>query len=253
MPRLESVNLKLERAREHRKAIDREISVFRASQLYPVRADIDSQTGEQIWRLDCEPEAPPRRIAQMVGDCLCNFRAALDHLAWELCSVPDRRTMFPIYDDPAKFSNSFSRLHDIGVEALALLVMTQPCFGLNHYRNSMLCALESLVNVDKHRYLHIISAGTLGAFWEPGSPTGAGPVVHEGPIHDKTVLARFTPDDVKTYFAPAISVAFAEGTLRSGGEIVQTLMGIDFTTCFTVDAFRSQFFPDAERFPAPDS
>jgi len=251
MSNLESVNLKLGRAREHRKAIDKELGDLRKHQAYPVLPEIDPETREQIWRMDGEPPPPPDRIAVLIGDCLYNFRCALDHLAWELSTKPDNRTMFPIFHDPGSFSNSFWRLHHMSTDVLAMLVATQPCYGRNPHRNRMLSALESLTNVDKHRHLHVIAAGTLGAFWAPGSPIHGEVFIYEGPIHDQTILARFPPNDVKVQFVPAVSVAFAEGALPDGGEVLQALMGIDDVTCLVVDSFRQQFFPSAEPFPRP--
>lgn len=257
MHELASVNLKLARAREHRYSIDAAIGDFRKSQLYPVRAEIDPDSREQVWRMDGEPQPPPERIAVLIGDCLYDFRCALDHLAWELVKVsggkPDNRVMFPIFTDAGKFSQGFRRIDQMSTDILALIVLTQPCYGWNPHRNRMLAALECLVNIDKHRHLHVISAATDGAFWNPGSPVADTVRIFEGPVHDGTELGRFPPDDVKLQFFPAIGVAFAEDALPSNGSVLQILMGIDDVTCLVVDSFRQRFFPSAESFPRPGS
>ncbi len=84
MSALDGVALKYTRAQEHLKAIQDSIKEFAKSDPYSVATEFDPDTGDKIWRVVGEPKIPPRRISVVIGDCLTNFRASLDYLAWQL-------------------------------------------------------------------------------------------------------------------------------------------------------------------------
>ena len=72
--------IKLERARSHLGEVRTAINDYLSTQPFRVEHDFDQATGEEIRRLRIETPIPPS-IAAVVGDCIHNARAALDHLA----------------------------------------------------------------------------------------------------------------------------------------------------------------------------
>ena len=223
MPDLSSVRLKLERAREHQKAVNDDVRRSLETPPYSVRPEIDSESGEQRWRVHGEPRIPDDNIALLAGDCLYDFRCALDHLVWQLGDMsgmqrPDR-TMFPLFDDPDRFLRiGFPRIRELKSEMLARITMSQPCYGWNRYFNTALCTLESLGNIDKHRHLNVLAASLGGALWAPSSPISGGrSFVDGGPVCDGTVIAIFPSDEVKVEFRILFTVAFGESQPMVGG------------------------------------
>jgi hypothetical protein len=110
----------------------------------------------------------PSHIPLLIGDCLTNFRASLDHLIFQLAtqyspSFTDKvRIQFPIATDPSTFAHQISGpLKHLSPEVLAAITHFQPfkavidgCPPNAH----PLKLLNDLVNVDKHRAVLIIPA-----------------------------------------------------------------------------------------------
>ena len=161
MSRLDGVRLKLDRRREHYEEIVSLIKVFAQTNPFNLVAEIDGQNGEKIWLVDGQPSAPPLRMSVLVGDCLINYRAALDHLAWQLVLVngeeTTKRTMFPISDDADRYRTSgIPRLRGISSAAVEKIESYEPCFGANEWRNRNLTGLETFVTtrIDTFMLLH---------------------------------------------------------------------------------------------------
>lgn len=69
------------------------------------------------------PFQPDAEWSVVIGDCIQNLRAALDHVAWSLTPVDIRtsfpkRPQFPIFDDyQAYIERGQSRIRDIDPKA----------------------------------------------------------------------------------------------------------------------------------------
>src|SRR5215212_2123864 len=75
--------LKLERANEHFEEIGTLATAFLKLKTQRLAIEHDPDTADEyIARIFIEAYPPPR-LSLVVGDCLYNFRSALDHLAWE--------------------------------------------------------------------------------------------------------------------------------------------------------------------------
>lgn len=230
---LQGVWLKIDRACEHLEAFEDALPDFRRLQPCDVACEHDVDTGDKVWRVRGKPLQPPFEWNAIVGDALYNFRSALDHLAWQLVLVngnqPTRRTAFPIFDDPDLYKRSKpSKLKGMSDEAKALIEQTQPCFGRNPHRNKVLTWLEALHNVDKHRHLNLTVAATIGGLWSPGLPVTAPEetFIYEGPIQEKTELARVPEKYAYVEFRPALDVAFGDGTPAAGQSVLYVLIAI---------------------------
>jgi hypothetical protein len=212
---LESARLKIARAREHIEASDRKAQQFRRSNPYSIVRELDTQTGEQIWRATGQAAVPPV-FSIIIGDALHNLRAALDHLAWQLVLTngqqPTTRTAFPIYDDSLRFDREgTTKLRGMSPAAVAAIKALQPCYGTNASPNRMLSALEHLDKVDKHRHLNLILVEAIGGIFTPGLPSTVHPTfIHLGRVEHGTVLARLRGEQVNVDVRPAIDIAFDE-------------------------------------------
>ncbi len=183
-----------------------------------------------------------------MGDCLINYRAALDHLAWQLVLVngeePTKRTMFPISDDADRYRTSgIPRLRGISSAAVEKIESYEPCFGANEWRNRNLTGLETFVNIDKHRHLHVVTSATSGGLWNQPPPIGTNTFIHAGPVGDGTVLARVPGEHAYVEFGAMIDVAFDEpSSIPQDPSVHMTLHDIGCIVDSLVDEFESEFF-----------
>jgi len=132
---LEAARIKIGRAEEHIRELDREAGAFVSA---VCRGPV------------------PARLSAIVGDALSNMRASLDLTFWTLSletgpKDPDReRLFFPIFANEAKFRSAlpgFSRY--ISAEAAAAVERVQPF----RTHNVALAILRTLSNKDKHGFV----------------------------------------------------------------------------------------------------
>lgn len=242
---LNGVQAKLERARTHQNAVQLEIQAFLdrlRSELNPLVAELDPETGEKRWRVDRDLPAPPTTLSPLIGDALYNFRSALDHLVWQLViangAVPTPGNAFLICDDRHKFaSGAPNRLRGVAPRAVALIKDFQPCHTQHHYWGPSLWHLETLGNVDKHRHFNLLTAATAGGFWNPVLPVGASDVVFiaEGPVERGTVVASVPERYAYVDFSFVPDVAFDEAPAPADDSVDGVLMGIDSIVAHIVD------------------
>ena len=86
-PDFRSVRAKIERAKEHRDILEREIQdAFEVeSNRVGLRVEFDPESGYHVFRARTfPPEDLLVRFGLILGDALQNLRAALDHLVWQL-------------------------------------------------------------------------------------------------------------------------------------------------------------------------
>ena len=108
MTRQYNHQLKLDRALHHLQSLEREIAIWLESKPYRLINELDIQSGEKLLMVEPKEPVPPR-LALIVGDCLHNFRSALDNLVYELAvayldigPLPERRARgleFPLFTD----------------------------------------------------------------------------------------------------------------------------------------------------------
>jgi hypothetical protein len=244
---LRGCRAKLDRAYEHLEAFEPEF--FAATkQGIPItfRSEFDSQTQTVSIKIADVPEIPDRWML-IAADALQNFRAALNHLAWELAILglrrcdetrePIWRTEFPIATEPEKFrADTIADLHPLHQ---AMIKGFQPYHRGNLAPVYPLARLQRLTNTDKHRTLQlgfiapiestiglytaydctvthshyfVLDALRVGAEYARHDviPTGSNPTIHEQP-------------------KLALAVAFGDGfavmpTMLSIGEEVRNIV-----------------------------
>lgn len=199
---LESVDAKIRRAKWHREWLRTSIQTVIPKTPPPERFTYEypEGTAQVLVRVHNPPAIDPD-WALIVGDCLTNLRAALDHLAWQLVlrfgeGPPNKHTFFPIYE---------SRLNEKGnprtvtitpgldsPDVLRLLESVQP-FNSSVPDEDNLRALSRLVNIDKHRLLltHICTLDPDNMWWGSNGGGNGLESLFVGRLHDGTVVARF--------------------------------------------------------------
>ncbi len=101
----------------------------------------------------------PDDLALVVGDCLSNLRAALDHLAWQVVDAlgldPYEHTGFPIRDSSKAFIKG--RRGQVTGPVADVIDLVQPYHRVNDPTSDLLCVLNNLRNKDSHRSLHLVA------------------------------------------------------------------------------------------------
>lgn len=163
MPWLESVDAKLDRAREHVENINRQINEFINATKDHFIAKNNPQTDETwlVWYID-EPLYPPLSVSVEIGEFLYNLRSALDNLVCALVRTVNNSSScagrgFPIHTDCNKFDADIPRMLK-GVPAGARTLIQ----GLQPYSRGQQAAdvdplniLNLLRNRDTHRALNL--------------------------------------------------------------------------------------------------
>lgn len=116
--------------------------------------------------LSLEFPPAPEKISLLIGDCLQDLRAALDHEVYRLAAALKGRTwsglrdcQFPITDAEQSFNQQ--RKHRIGVlpkPVQAVIRAVQPWFAPRDPAAGPLRTLHDLARVDRHRLLHLAAA-----------------------------------------------------------------------------------------------
>ncbi len=146
---------KLERAKQHKEELQKEIKSFFDSQPYKIGTKSDPQSKRLIYYL-VKADVVPEKIALITGDVIQNLRSSLDHLAYMLFTVgPGNGTQghhiyFPIAEDFDQYeSNKNRKTEGITQQAKDLIDKVKPYKG----GNDNLWKIQELNNIDKHRLL----------------------------------------------------------------------------------------------------
>lgn len=247
---LSGIRLKLSRAADEIKALDKEVVAFVTEPPAPYSASGDFNRTTRILTVRVRSEKTPDPMWSIrIGEVAHNLRSALDHLVWQLVILTTGRppalptkNQFPIFDSKEGFNSRGvdQFLRCVRQDAVDLIRSEQPYFT-GEKRDSPLWHLQELSNVDKHRTIHVVGALIQG--YRFNMPPTLEPCtivdlekISGGPIKQDTVLYRgqviggklaypWQPGKVEGHMAA--NIAFDESTPSVGGAIlVQTLVGI---------------------------
>ena len=186
---LDGVHLKLDRAKEHWDALNREIRSYLDNHTIVPTATCEPLQRLYIFRVG-KVQPLPARWGIIVGDIVHNIRSALDHLVTQLVIVngqtPDRNHAFPVCVKSSDWRRQVedakpgkSALHGVAPAAVSLIESIQP-FHIGAQRDaerSTLAGLQRLSNADKHRLVH--SVRTFIGDHEPQIVLDPGPPIAE--------------------------------------------------------------------------
>ena len=108
------MDCKINRAKQLKKELQKELSSFFASQPYRVGTKSDSKSKRLIYYVT-KADKVPEEIALITGDVIQNLRSSLDHLTYKLFTVgPGNGTdghhiYFPIADNFAQYERDKGR------------------------------------------------------------------------------------------------------------------------------------------------
>jgi hypothetical protein len=269
---------KLSRAHEHFEEIRFTVDRFLKMKPYRLVRDYRPQPPFNVGsEIECvirvnAPVEPPASLPALIGDCLTNLRASLDHLVYDIADkhtggnlASIEKIQFPIYRDLARFKSSFEGRckGDLPSDVITLIEGLQPYNGCNdpnlldrHLAARPLWLLSQLVNADKHRtfvtvpqvYVEGGSRLRLNRAERVMTPLGGTSlrIVTGSFKHDAEIgMVRFVATDPKAEVTmdpePTMAVAFGEEWPARGRHVVSTLQSIS-------DYIRIEVFPTLEPF-----
>ncbi|RBO86469.1 hypothetical protein [Nocardia puris] len=206
---MRSAFAKLSRATEHFDIFASSLQEYRDSEAirFVVRTRNDPLNSQQViieTVARVNPAPPSERWGLMVGDVLTNLRGALDHALFGhilarhpgLTEAQQKKIQFPVIDDQSKWSaqaatyvNPADPWADQAV--WAEIDAVQP-FHSPVPHDHQLFLLHKLVNLDKHRGIHVVAhraAATLDRSYMTLTelPNGGQPLVDGAVLAKKTV------------------------------------------------------------------
>jgi hypothetical protein len=161
---------KIQRAHEHRNALEGEIEPVLNGERHQIRlsAQLDPHTGYHVFRVGAMPDEWRLRVAVVLGDIVHNLRSSLDQLAWQLVlnhsgrpatDQGARQVAFPIQTDSKKLASTYT-YNKVSGSDRAIIESAQPYKGPDNPKLHGLAVLQRLSNRDKHRMLNPILVGT---------------------------------------------------------------------------------------------
>jgi hypothetical protein len=147
---IESVRLKIKRAKEHIYDLDAKRVAFLDSGAYCAPAKYDPHCSQTVYRVTKYTPVPPY-FSLIAGDAIHNLRTALDYLAWQLSASPDAMTCFPICETPEEHETAMRsrKVKSVPEKAKEAMRLLKPYKG----GNNAFWQLHRLDIADKHHLL----------------------------------------------------------------------------------------------------
>jgi len=247
-PEFASCWVKVDRAREHRKELDRMAKAWLDPKPYSFRTEPKPEPGVYVIRFDRVPLVPSD-ISAIIGDTIHNLRSALDHFVYRLAVIESRadpppdatKLAFPIGLTEEDFNRKAYHLGKLSEPMRAHIKRLQPfTTHAGNPQGSALWQINELDIIDKHREL-TLAVIQLGHEIQIGPATN-GPISILGltppvPLEaDADLLVYSSEPGVYVDFNPTFQVAFAksyvlpEGCAATDGlavlaENVETVLG----------------------------
>lgn len=190
------VDLKVKRGSFHLQELQRDFESQVDEGRYIFLPEKLRDGAEYLYRAEHPPPVNPE-WSVMIGDCVHNFRSALDHIAWQLViahgGTPNRETSFPILSTAP--SKPLKIVGGTDQAALRIIEAVQPYNGTS--TGKYLKLLSDLDIFDKHREILVTVANVRSASTsaDPGNPLLDGLMTFTThPIEHGTVVARIRYD-----------------------------------------------------------
>jgi len=185
---LDGAQFKLARAQSEINIIrSMETAFFEETKYSVVRAEHNSISGKDIYRIKIDGVPPSLDWGVFIGEIAHNLRSALNYLVYQLALLNsankpetvagDKRLQFPIFTDRGDFKRKrkgaiglLTLKHQTIIEGLqpynSVSSTLLPTIDLSKWsgRNSPLFWLEEINNVDKHRFIHVIGVRASSMF-----------------------------------------------------------------------------------------
>jgi hypothetical protein len=252
--------LKLNRAEEHVHAIKDLVDEFARSDFYEsVSQPHRKERGVLVVRAR-NVRPPPPEISLLIGECVFNFRSALDQIAFAMASANTtplpksfaKSSAFPIFNNGPQYRGrggppASRKIRGMSRQGQAAIERLQPYHRRKNPRLRALWRLEELSNIDKHRLIHTTGAMGVRSRFKVGGPgfrriTGIEPVF--GPVTENAIVGRVFGDfdfeaGVDVQAEIQADIAFdrrSEGKSFRGRSVMMTLLWI--RECIVLDVLR---------------
>lgn len=155
---LDGIQEKLNRGKEQLELIFNEADAFmNEGEPYRIVGEFDHERWAWIERVKVE-KLPPLRLGVLLGECIHNWRSALDHLVWQLTLLdggrPDGRTQFPITKTESQFNRQArKRIPGLSPAHRAVVEKAQPYKAADASLHP-LAVLADISNTDKHKIVN---------------------------------------------------------------------------------------------------
>lgn len=176
--------LKVARAYQQVREVEREINVFLNTQPNTLTPDFDPKRANLRYKYKYSDPVPPI-ISVICGELFHNLRSALDQLmncvlAQKIGMANIRKGGFPIETNREKFeaSSQYGKVKKLFPEAAALLDKLEPYKG----GNSPLWLIHHLNVMDKHKILNVINTPTPSTNVQDLAFDEAGAIITEVPV-----------------------------------------------------------------------
>jgi hypothetical protein len=168
---LDGCRAKIERAKEHIRNLDPEITTLIDSTEHTVTVHTYYDARVTGFSRDLMINGPPipDRIRIIIGEIVHQLRSSLDHLIWQLVlankkEVPGDQLEFPVFWERAKYPSAAKRkIKGVSTRAEDIIESLQPYHAIPNADDHPLKILHDLDVIDKHRFI-IVVAGELNIY-----------------------------------------------------------------------------------------
>jgi hypothetical protein len=212
-------NFKMEWAKIHLDSLNAELSgaIGKPEEFYRVGTYEDAKRGALTIEAESIGALHVMRIALIAGDFICNLRASLDHLIWDLAAIGNSNRSseicFPVCvrDSTKTQSKIDAALLGVPPEAIPRVKALQPYNCGKAFKSHPLWRLNFLWNTDKHRStaLHSLQSDVI-------FHVDSGVPVVERKFNDTTIVTLPLAAKHKVHFNPRPSVCISFGDAERG-------------------------------------
>jgi hypothetical protein len=162
---LDGPRAKIRRAEKHLEEFDAQRRSWIQSNPYAILPRADGDKAKWTFRVyvdRAKVQANAEAFGLIVGDYVHSLRSALDHLAWSLVTVANKRTLskehkrkiaFPVVSEhPKDFWGTVTVSH-LTLEQGLMLEQFQPYRAIGMEKTTPLAHLHALWNLDKHKLI----------------------------------------------------------------------------------------------------
>lgn len=249
MLQLHDCRLKIDRAKEHIRALDEAIAAFLGTKPYAGVPRYSTERDVTEFVLETLPEVP-KKFSLYIGDAAHNLRTALDYLAVALVrstGAATKNIYFPITETAAKYkADSAGKTKGMPPEAKAFIDQMQP-YGDGNY---WFWALHNLDVIDKHHLLPMVGMSIQSWTVNPASPDKPVEIAMAMPqnfnepfglqLGDVIGWMQGNCDRNKT-MGVQVELAFTEPESLGGCVVVKTLDDLAGVVGDVVNAFDAKF------------
>lgn len=257
---LTSTYEKLRRAENQLGSLEKSVERWANRNLIEIDVDRDYKQRVRV-RITKVPEIP-RSFHLRIGECVHNFRSALDHLAYQLNVLgsgdPPRnwkRSQFPVFDNGPKYrARSGPMIRHVPRGARTRFERLQPYHRRKDPDLWRLDVLHELSVIDKHRHFPLSVASMPGVAFTVHGGRITDRHIETGPLEAGAQIAWFECPDLSRDAKPQVdlsyflTVEFNKGVPPLGLPLILDYEPVTLVLGEIRDYIRADFLPRFESF-----